>query len=257
MAKVTSNEHVKVAWILDANMSTSQAAAPTDTILNAGTTVQLTNAIAWQDFALGATDSDDVEDRGIADPGNAVTRGFANFEGTLSFFRDANPGDASSDYVKAFETFKVPRTYGYLVIRVADAKGNVTWTKGDRVSVFRFVADIVTDDTEGDDSVKFTVHFLPQGILYPYTMVKGGASPDAILGIPTTDSKTVAGGPYVLNPTLSGRDIRATATYTSSDTTKARVTANGVVVPVAAGSVTITVSHPAAAATVSQTLTLT
>jgi len=256
MAKVTSNEHVKVAWVLDANMTTSQAAAPTDTILNNASTVQLTNAIAWQDFALGATDSDDVEDRGIADPGNAVTRGFANFEGTLSFFRDANPGDTNSDYVKAFATFKTPRTYGYLIMRVADQKASVAWTKGDRISVFRFVADIVTDDTEGDDSVKFTVSFLPQGLLYPYTLVKG-ATPDAILGVPTTLSKTVAGGPYVMLPTLSGKDIRSQATYTSSDTTKARVSANGVVTPVATGTVTITVNHPAATAAVTQTLTLT
>jgi hypothetical protein len=256
MAKITSNEYVKVAWILDANMTPAQAAAPTETILNAGTTVQLSPAIAWQDFALGATDSDDVEDRGITDPGNAVTRGFANFEGTLSFFRDANLNDTNSDFVKAFATFRTPRTYGYLVMRVAERKWSDVWTKGDRVSVFRFVADIITDDTEGDDSVKFTVSFLPQGLLYPYTIVKG-ATPDAILGVPTTLSKTVAGGPYVLTPTLSSKDIRATATYSSSDTTKARVTANGVVIPVAAGTVSITVNHPSATAPVVQALTLT
>lgn len=256
MAKITSNEYVKVAWVLDANMTPTQAAAPTDTILNAGTTVQLSPAIAWQDFALGATDSDDVEDRGITDPGNAVTRGFANFEGTLSFFRDANQADTSSDYKKAFDTFRTPRTYGYLVIRVAEQKWSTTWTKGDRVSVFRMVADIIVDDAEGDDAVKFTVSFLPQGLLYPYTIVKG-ATPDAILGVPTTLSKTVAAGPYVILPTLSGKDIRASATFTSSDTTKARVSANGVVTPVAAGSVTITVSHPAATAPIAQVTTLT
>lgn len=256
MAKITSNQYVKVAWVLDANMTTVQAAAPTDTILNAGTTVQLSPAIAWTDFALGATDSDDVDDRAITDAGNSVTRGFGNFEATLSFFRDANSADSTSDFVKAFQTFKTPRTYGYLVMRVAEQNYATTWTKGDRVSVFRAVADIVTDDIQGDDSTKFQVSFLQQGLMYPYTMVKG-ATPDAIIGIATTKTQTVAAGPYVLLPTLSGKDVRASSVYTSSDTTKARVTANGVVVPVATGTVNITVNHPAATAAVVQALTLT
>lgn len=257
MAKITSNEYVKVAWVLDANMTPTQAQAPTDTILNAGTTVQLSPAIAWQDFALGATDSDDVEDRGITDSGNAVTRGFANFEATLSFFRDKNASDTNSDYVKAWATFKTPRTYGYLVMRVAEKKWDQAWAAGDRVSVFRFVADTVVDDATGDDSVKFTVNFLPQGLLYPYTVVRDGTSAAAITGIATTKSQTVVAGPYALVPLLSSKDIRAVATYTSSDTTKATVSTGGVVKPLAAGSVTISVNHPAATAAVTQTLTLT
>jgi hypothetical protein len=256
MAKITANQYVKVAWVLDANMTSTQALNPTDTILNAGTTVQLTNAIAWNNFALGATSSDDVTDRGIVDAGNAVTRGFSNFEGTLDFFRDANSADSLSDYVAAFATFRTPRTYGYLVMRVAEQPASTVWTKGDRVSVFRFVADIITDDVSGDDSVKFEVKFLQQGVMNPYTVVRG-ATPDAITGVPTTLAKTVAGGPYALLPVLSGKDIRADATYTSSDTTKARVTANGVVIPVAAGTVTITVAHASATASIAQVTTLT
>lgn len=256
MAKIASNEYVKIAWVLDANMTPSQAAAPTDTILNAGTTVQLSPAIAWQDFSLGATDSDDVEDRGITDAGNAVTRGFANFEGTLSFFRDSNSEDTNSDYVKAFETFRTPRTYGYLVMRVAEKKWSDPWAAGDRVSVFRFVADTITDDATGDDAVKFTVNFLPQGILYPYTVVRG-STPSAITGIAATKSQTVAAGPYALIPLLDSKDIRAVATYASEDTTIASVDKNGVVTPIGTGTVDITVSHPAAAAAVTQELTLT
>lgn len=256
MAKITANEYVKVAWVLDANMTPTQALAPTDTILNAASTVQLSPAIAWQDFTLGMTDSDDVEDRGITDPGNAVSRGFSNFEAVISFFRDAIANDTSSDFVKAFATFKTPRTYGYLVLRVADRRWSDVWTKGDRVSVFKFVADIVTDDTEGDDSVKFTVTFLPQGLAAPYTIVRG-ATPSAITGVAPTLARTVVAGPYVLTPLLDAKDIRAVATFVSSDTTKARVTANGVVIPVAAGTVTITVSHPSATAPVAHALTLT
>lgn len=256
MAKITSNEYVKVAWVLDANMTPAQAAAPTETILNAGSTLQLSPAIAWQDFALGATDSDDIEDRGITDSGNAVSRGFANFEGTLSFFRDKNSADSGSDYVKAFNAFKVPRTYGYLVVRVAEKKWSDAWAVGDRVSVFRFIADIVVDDATGDDSVKFTVTFLPQGLLFPYTVVRG-ATPAAITGVATTNAKTVAAGPFKLTALLNGKDVSAVSTWTSSDTTKATVDSRGVVTPIAAGVPNITVNHPAATAAVVQALTLT
>lgn len=245
MAKITSNEYVKVAWILDANMPAGEAAAPSAATLNAATTLQLSPAIAWQDFALGATDSDDVEDRGITDPGNAVTRGFSNFEATLSFFRDANPNDLTSDYVKAWNAFKVPRTYGYLVLRVAEKKWNEPWAAGDRVSVFRFVADIIVDDTEGDDSVKFTVNFLPQGQMFTYTVLAD--TPKATLTAPATLSVAPAEA-KLLTVTLSGSDQRAKSTYVSDDTTIAYVSQNGVVVGRSAGTATITVQHPGASA---------
>lgn len=242
MAKITSNEYVKIAWVLDASMTPDEAKAPTAATLNAA--IDLSPAIAWQDFALGATDSDDVEDRGITDPGNAVTRGFANFEGTLSFFRDANPDDVSSDYVTAWETFKVPRTYGYMVMRVAEKKWDEPFAAGDRVSVFRFVADVIVDDTEGDDAVKFTVTFLPQGLLYPYTMVDAAG---AITGVAPTDTATV-GESYILNPTLSGKNVRVGSTYSTADPAIASVSSNGVVTGLSAGTATITVDHPAATA---------
>lgn len=241
MAKITSNEYVKVAWILDANLPSGSVASPTAAQLNAGTTLQLTPAIAWQDFALGATDSDDVEDRGLADPGNAVTRGFSNFEATLSFFRDADASDTTSDYVKAWNAFKTPRTYGYLVIRVAEKKWDEPWAAGDRVSIFRFVADIITDDTEGDDSVKFTVSYLPQGVMHTYTVVSETVK--AAIAAPATLAVTV-GESKKLTATLHGTDIRGIATYSSDDTTIAKVSPNGVVTGVAAGTADISVSFP-------------
>lgn len=255
MAKITANEYVKVAWVPDALMSPAQAAAPSATLLNnPAVTLDLSPALAWQDFELGASDSDDVEDRGVTDPGNAVTRGFANFSATLSFFRDANGSDTNSDYVKAFETFRTPRTYGYLIIRVAEKKWNVPFAAGDRVSVYKFIADIVVDDTEGDDSVKFTVSYLPQGVLYPYTVVQA-ATPDAIVGVAATDAMTV-GDVEVLAPTLSGADVRSVARYTSSNTAIVSVSANGVKKALTAGTANITVTVPGASAATVQAVTV-
>lgn len=253
MAKITSNEYVKVAWVLDANMTTEQAKAPSETILNAATTLQLSPAIAWEGFTLAATDSDDIDDRGIVDPGNAISRGFSNFEASLSFFRDANQEDVLSDYVKAFEAFRTPRTYGYLVIRVADKKWNEPWAAGDRISVFRFVADTITDDVEGDDSVKFAVNFLPQGVLHVYTRVAGAAN--TITGVAATAAMAV-GDAKALAPVIAGTSARVTATYASSAPGIASVTAGGLVVARSAGTANITVSHPAVATPIVQAVTV-
>lgn len=253
MAKITSNEYVKVAWVLDANMTTEQAKSPTEAILNAATTLQLSPALAWENFSLAATDSDDIDDRGIIDPGNAVSRGFSNFEAALSFFRDANQDDVLSDYVKAFEAFRTPRTYGYLVIRVAEKKWNEPWAAGDRISVFRFVADTITDDVEGDDSVKFAVNFLPQGVLHVYTRVAGAAN--TITGVPATAAMAV-GDAKALAPVIAGTSARVTVTYTSSAPGIASVTAGGLVVARSEGTANITVSHPAVTAPIVQAVTV-
>lgn len=245
MAKITSNEYVKVAWVLDANMPAGTAAAPSVDTLNAPTTLQLSPAIAWQDFALGATDSDDVEDRGITDPGNAVTRGFSNHEAVLSFFRDANANDLTSDYVKAWNAFKVPRTHGYLILRVAEKHWSEPWAAGDRVSVFRFVADIITDDTEGDDSVKFTVNFLPQGVMHTYTQLS--ATPKSDLTVDATAS-LATGAAKLLEVTLDGGDVRAKSKYVSSDASIVYVSPNGVIQARGTGSADITVTNPGALA---------
>jgi hypothetical protein len=255
MAKITSNQYVKVLWIPDAAMTPAQAVAPPLSILTGGSAQDLSPAIAWSDFSLSPEASDTTTDRGITDSGNTQGRGFQNFSGTLSFFRDLNPGDTSSDYVKAFATFKTPRTYGYLVSRVASKKWNSPIVAGDRVNVYKFIADIITDDVDGDDSVKFRVSFLQQGVMYPYTIVSN-TTPDTIAGVATTNTRTVAAGPYVLAPTLSGSDVRALSTYVSSNSSVATVSANGVVKPIAAGTTNITVTTPGAAAPVVQALTV-
>lgn len=252
MAKITSNEYVRVDWVPSAYMTPTEAKAPTAAILNGVNVVKLSPALAWQDFALGATDSDDVEDRGITDPGNVVSRGFANYEATLSFFRDADVSqtDATSDYVKAFQTFRTPRVSGYLVLRVAEKHWSEAYAPGDRVSVFRVISSNFVDDAEGDDSVKFTVNFLAQGALYPYTQVAGATfgATSAITG--------AAGDVGVIPVTVSGKPARGTTKYTSSDANVVTVSRNGVYTLVGTGTATITLEHPAVSSTDSITVTV-
>jgi len=237
MAKQESNGYVKVAWILEADLTDPEF--PSATELNTDG-LDLSAAIAWEDYELGSTGSDDIEDRALTDLGNAVSRGTANFGATLDFFRDLNNTDASSVYVDAFEAFRTTRVIGYLVTRVGERAATVDFTAGDTISVFKVMAVTTVDMATGENSTKFQVNFLPQGVLYPFTVV---SSSSAIGGVAASDTLT-AGELLVLNPTLDGSSIRSRATYITADPAVATVSNHGVITGVATGGPTdITVSY--------------
>jgi len=248
--KVFAAGRVSVWWVPSGGIANINA--PTAAEVNAG--VPLSTAIAWENYELAASESDDVDDRSLMDVGNATTRGAAQFGGTLSFFRDLNSADTTSPYVKAFEAFRVPRAYGYLVTRVLqNPEGEQTPVQvGDDISVFYFVADTFIDDTEGDDSVKFTVNFQPQGQLAVYTKVAGGT----ISVVPTAVSLT-AGQAGKAVASVVGDDISVGAKWVSSDTTKASVSPMGVIKGIAAGTASVTVTYPGTTGTATVTVTVT
>jgi hypothetical protein len=165
--KMVSNAKIRVDWvdISDVTDEDEFVTEPSAAIIAGG--VNLTNAIAWDSYDLGTQDSNKIDDRGIVDEGQVQTRGFAQFTGSLMFFRDADP-EADSDYNDVYETFKAAtdgsRPEGYLVTRVGVAAGTAH-ASGQIVSVFKFIADAFADNTEGEDSVKYMVNFMPQGKL--------------------------------------------------------------------------------------------
>lgn len=225
--------------------------APTAAEINAGT--PLSESIAWENYELAASESDSVDDRSLMDKGNATSRGAAQFGGTLSFFRPSDPTDMTHPYARAFAAFRTPRATGYLVTRVLQNTEGVQdpAAAGQDVSVFLFIADTFIDDTEGDDSVKFTVNFQPQGMLRVYTKVAGGT----IAVAPAT--LTVAEGAVAkVKATSSGQDVSAGATWTSSDTEVAGVNTHGVVRGVSAGEATITATYPGMTGTATTTVTV-
>lgn len=163
--KLQSNGNLAVYWVPKADITDEAAflATPYDVQITGG--VELTAAIAWDGYELGATDSNKIDDKGIVDKSNAQVRGFAQFSGSLTFFRGIT-SETTGAYADAFDTFKAAtdaRPEGYLVQRVGQGNGPIA--AGDVVSIFKFVADAVMDNTEGEDSVKFMVKFQPQGQL--------------------------------------------------------------------------------------------
>lgn len=250
--KVTSNANTDI-WVLLRD-DVADYRSPTPTEINAG--VRVTPALAMDGTTWpGNTESNDVDDRSYDDRGNATSRGFAQFEGTLAFFRPV-PGDTSSVFAETWDLLKTPRIPVIVVTRVLQrTTGEVTpAAAGDWISVYEFITDTVNDDTEGEDSVKFIVGLLPQGNLAVNTQVKN-AGP--VVLAPTTAAVAV-GAHATIQATLGGHRATQVVDWGSSDEAVATVSSNGVVTGVGAGSASITATHPAATgATVDATITVT
>lgn len=165
--KSTSNGKIKVWWVAADDITNEETflSAPTDFQISSG--LDLTQAIAWDGYDLGATDSNKIDDRGIIDEGAVQERGFAQFTGSLTFFRGIT-SETTGAYADAFAAFKSAtdgsRPQGYLVTRIG-VPASTAITAGQKVNVFKFIADAFMDNTEGEDSVKFMVNFQPQGKL--------------------------------------------------------------------------------------------
>jgi hypothetical protein len=166
--KVQSNGRLKVWWVAADDISNEEQflTAPTDyQISEFG--LDLTPAIAWDGYNLGASDSNKIDDRGIVDEGAVQSRGFAQFAGSLTFFRGIT-SETTGSYADAFAAFKSAtdgtRPSGYLVTRVG-VPATTAIAANQKVNVLKFIADAFMDNTEGEDSVKFMVNFAAQGKL--------------------------------------------------------------------------------------------
>lgn len=166
--KSTSNGKISVYWVPLANLSGTEdefLAEPSVADMEASGSLNLTEAIAFDGYDLGSTDSNRIEDRGIVDTTSVESRGFAQFSGNLTFFRGIT-SETSGAYYDAYEAFKAStdgsRPVGFLVTRV-NVDHTTDLAADQIVSCYKFIADAFMDDTEGEDSVKFMVNFMPQG----------------------------------------------------------------------------------------------
>lgn len=240
--KVQSNGNVTVWAIPEASVADYRS--PTATEINTGG-LDITEAMSWEGTTFPtANESNDVDDRSLRDKGNATSRGFAQFEFSPTFFRPRDVLDVTSDYGKAFQMFKTPRVPVIIVTRVLQVTEgiHVDASAGQWISVFRFLTDAVTDDVEGEDSVKYSVSHLPQGEVEVYTQVKN-ATPVVVT---VNDTSLSVGQHSTSLATLGGKYATQTVTWQSSNTAVATVSQNGVVTGIAAGTANITATHPAA-----------
>lgn len=218
-------------------------AKPTATELNA--CLDITQAIAYDSFGFGAQASNKNSDPSWADTGNVEARGFANYGGAISFFYPTAFDVATDNSYLTWEALDQRLTIGFLVIRIDGTKTNATATANDFVRVYKVQTDGWSDVNTGEVNFKYTITFQPQGLMYIDAVVATTA-PVPIIGLMGGGtSLTVVGGKKATISYRTGRQLATNGTpnfftYTSSDITKATVDNNGVVVPLAAGSVSIT-----------------
>lgn len=243
--KVFANGNVDV-WVGPVS-AIANLASPTAGEINA--MLNISNAIAWDGTTIPApTESNDTDDRSIKDRGNATSRGFAQYEGTLNLFRPKVLGDTSDDYGKTFEFFRKPRFTFIAVVRTLQGVENelTPAVAGEYVSVFVFHADTFINDLDGETSYKYTVELLSQGAVYSNTLVKL-ASPPTVVNASLSGSLAV-GDTAVLRATLGTHRATQLVEWVSSDPEIANVSANGVVTARAIGTASITANHPSASA---------
>lgn len=241
--KLTSNGHVTVLWAAPGSFANWKS--PTATELNAA--LNLSSAISWNDFGFGVQASNTQNDPSLADMGNRTDRGASQYGGAISFYYPGAFDDNNNAYSLAFDAIAVPRTSGYIVVRIDGNKPTTqAFAAGDLVHVMEVMTDGQTNVITGEEAFRYTVTMLQQGALEVYTVVR--ATTVTVDVTPATKS-LIVGAKSRLKATVNGREYTNGVKWTTSNAAKATVSAAGVVTAVAAGSATITATFAQTGAT--------
>lgn len=177
MSPNTTIVWVPISGVVDPNN-------PTAIELNNG--VNISCAIV-RGYTLNPTASDTDATASICDEGNVENRTYANYEGNITFFRDANIQDNVSVYNRAWALFRRAGARGFLYRRVGK-KSSIAFVAGDEVEGFLFESDWPQTIDGGDSGgpIQFTVPFLPQGTMTGAVYVGPIPAPGAVTAAPTT-----------------------------------------------------------------------
>lgn len=240
--KLTSNGHVTVLWAAPGSFANWKS--PTATELNSA--LNLSSSISWNDFGFGVQASNTQNDPSLADTGNRTDRGASQYGGAISFYYPGAFDDNTNAYSLTFDAVAVPRTSGYIVVRIdGDKPTTQAFAAGDYVSVMEVLTDGQTNVITGEEAFRYTVNMLQQGSLEVYTVVR---STSVTVVTPSTLAIAV-GASSRLTATANGRAYTNGVVWSTSDATKATVSNAGVVTGVAAGSATITATFAQTGAT--------
>jgi uncharacterized protein YjdB len=235
--KVPSSGNIRVWWALENAFANFEA--PTAAEINAS--LDISDAISWNDFDFNLSASNEIDDPAITTVGKKIDRGYANFGGSISMYYPRSFDDASSVYSLSYDALDQPRTRGFLVVRIDGKESSPLAAAGDLVHVFRVITDGYAESITGEEAFRYTVSFLPQGD-YCVRGVVAGSSAAAVVVTPSTLASSVNDIDR-LQATVGGRSYTNGVKWSSSDPTVATVSAAGVVTSVAAGTATVTATY--------------
>lgn len=148
-------------WWVPSTPGIDDIDAPTAAEINAGTNI---SCAIVDPYTLGWTDRDTDDSASICDDSNVETPTRKNYEGDLTFFRDANMSDVASVFNIAADLFKTPLQQGFLVQRIGKNPNTFpTAAAGDEVSVFEFLSGDPNIVKDNDAPVQMQVRFYAQG----------------------------------------------------------------------------------------------
>jgi len=241
--KVLSNQNL--AWYLGPSSSipdANWASGPTLTQLQ--TLVNDSVAVSTSGTNFNFQSSSSVADRSFADAAGSESRSYAQCGGKVNVYTPGK-GDTSSAYYTTYSTLKTTRTK--LAVMMRPVVGQATaLAAGDEVNLFCVLTDGRTHQ-RSDSSRTLEVDLLPQDFMIANYIVPA-STPTAPAVSPSGALTATVGTPKFLKVTYQGRNITVGATYVSSNVNIFDITNHGIIIPKAAGTATLTVSYPGAAA---------
>ena len=227
--------------------------APTAVELNAS--LDISDAISWNDFDFGTQASTTTSDPAITAKGNVTSRGTSQYGGGLSFYYPGAFNDNTNKYSLVFDALRLPGTVGFITIRVDGAELYTTTSNAghpgtlaqanDLVSVYKVETSGYAESITGEEAFRYTVSFLPKGVLASNVVVRATAAAPTVAILPLTGAASVASKTKVaLTATVNTRRHTRGVKWASSAPNIATVSANGIVTPVAVGTANITATYP-------------
>lgn len=232
--KVPASGNIRVWWALPNAFANWES--PTATEINAS--LDISNAISWNDFDFGLQASNTIDDPAITAIGKVSDRGATQYGGGISLYYPRSFDDAGSLYSLAYDALDQPRTVGYLVIRIDGAETGTVAATGDLVHVAKVMTDGYAESITGEEAFRYTITLLSQGDIAVRTVVGGGA-----VVVTPSDVALAAGESARYTATVGGRIMTNAVRWTSSDTAAATVSSAGVVTAVTTGTATITATY--------------
>lgn len=236
-------------WYTPAN-GFANPKSPTKPELDAS--LDISDAVSWNDTDFGTQASTTNADPAITAKGNTQTRGAAQYGGSLSLYYPADFNDNSNLYKLAFDALGRPSTPGFITVRadgmealtnVGDASHpGIQAGSNDIVSVYKVATAGYAESITGEEAFRYTVSFLPKGMLASRVVVRATAAAPTVTLLPATLAGA-AGAKAVLVGRVNTRIYTPGLRYVSSNQNVARVSRAGVVSYIAAGSATITGTH--------------
>lgn len=244
-----SNKRIKVAY----GAANAIANLLQPSLAEANAMLDATPSIRFDGYDFGMQESDQEDDRSLADEASATIRSFAQFGGAVPHFMP-KVTDTGSVLRQVFNLTKARNTELVVLERVGFQDWSQPFAAGDIVNPYRVITDGWTPDTEGTGGYAYLLNLVPKGESQPWFILPP-ATPVAVTTTGGATGTLTVGGVNLREAFYQGHNITGQGTWTSSNPAVAYAE-DGLIVGVSAGTATVIVTYPGALASTAITYTV-